>query len=172
MSQPFLDTGPNLDLCRTIFDIGRAKNRSTYTPKISIAKHYFEAFDVVTKCIKDRFDQEDFKMYTLLEQVVLKAAKHDGYKEELKKIIQFYKEDFDESLLGSQLLNFSESFQSTTKKDTNITLSAVCKYFQKLSTGMKLLLSQVIRLAKLALVAAATNVTSERSFRGMRRVKS
>ena len=153
-------------------DIGRAKKRPTYTPKISIAKHYFEAFDMVINCIEDRFDQEDFKMYALLEQVLLKAAKHNEYKEKLKKIIQFYKEDFGESLLGSQFLNFSESFQSTTKKDTNVTLSAVCIYFQKLSPGMKLLLSQVIRLAKLVLVAAATNITSERSFSIMRRAKS
>ena len=38
-------------------------------------------------------------MYTLLEQVLLKAAKHDEYKEELKEVIQFYKEDFDQYLL-------------------------------------------------------------------------
>ena len=84
MSQPFIDIGPNLDLYWTTLDIGRAKNRLTYTPKISIAKHYFEAFDVVIKCIKDCFDQEGFKMYALLEQVLLKAAKHGEYKEEFK----------------------------------------------------------------------------------------
>ena len=46
-------------------------------------------------------------MSALLEEVVLKAAKHDEYEEELKKVIQFYKEDFDESGLRSQLLTFS-----------------------------------------------------------------
>lgn len=46
-------------------------------------------------------------MSALLEEVVLKAAKHDEYEEELKKVIQIYKEDFDESGLRSQLLTFS-----------------------------------------------------------------
>ena len=60
-------------------------------------------------------------MYVLLEQVLLKAAKHAKYKEELKEVIQFYKEDFDESLVRSHLLTFSINFQSTTEKDVNIT---------------------------------------------------
>ena len=34
MSQPFLDRGPNLDLCWTI-DIGKVKKRSKHAPKIS-----------------------------------------------------------------------------------------------------------------------------------------
>ena len=95
-------------------------------------------------------------MYALLEQVLLKAAKHGEYEEELKEVILFYKEDFDESLLRSQLLIFSINFQSTTEKDASIILSAICTYLQKLSSGMKSLLPQVIRLAKLVLVAAAT----------------
>lgn len=33
-------------------------------------------------------------MSALLEEVVLKAAKHDEYEEELKKVIQFYKGRF------------------------------------------------------------------------------
>ena len=37
---------------------------------------------------------------------------------------------------------------------------------------MKALLSQVIRMTKLVLVAAATNATSERSFSALRRAKS
>ena len=79
-------------------------------------------------------------MYALLEQVLLKAAKHNEYKEELKEVIQFYKEDFGESLLRLQLLNFSINLQSSAKKDANIVLSAVCTYLQKLSRGMKSLL--------------------------------
>ena len=111
-------------------------------------------------------------MYTLLVQVLLKAAKHNESEEELKEVILFYKEDFDDSLLRSQLLTFSINFQSTTEKDVNTILSAICTYLQKLSPGMKLLLLQVMRLAKLVLVAAAANATSERSFSAMRRAKS
>ena len=90
-------------------------------PKDLYHKYYFKAFNTVINCIDDRFDQENLKMYVLLEQVLLKAAKHARYKEELKEVIQFYKEDFDESLVRSHLLTFSINFQSTTEKDVNIT---------------------------------------------------
>ena len=76
-------------------------------------------------------------MYALLKQVLLKAAKHDKCEEELKKVIQFYKEDFDKSLLRLHLLAFSINFQSTTEKDANFPLSVACTYLQKLSPGIK-----------------------------------
>ena len=34
-------------------------------------KFYFQASDTVINCIEDRFDEEDFKMHPLLEQVLL-----------------------------------------------------------------------------------------------------
>ena len=64
-------------------------------------------------------------MDALLEQVLLKATKHDEYEGELKEVIQFYKEDFYESLVRLQLLTFSINFQSATKKDANITLPTI-----------------------------------------------
>lgn len=67
--------------------MGRAKTRSTHAPKISTTNLIFEAFDTIINCIDDRFDQENLKMYVLLEQVLLKAAKRDKYKEELKEVI-------------------------------------------------------------------------------------
>ena len=141
-------------------------------PQRSLPQTYFEAIDRVINCIDDRFDQEDFKMYALWNRVLLKVAKHSEYEEQLKKVIQFYKEDFDKSLLRSQLLTFSSNFQSNTEKNSNITLSAVCTYLQKLSPGMRLLLSQIICLTSLVLVATATNFTAEQSFSGMWWAKS
>ena len=80
-SQHFLDRRHNLDLCRT-------KEAVHTRPEDLYRKHCFEAFDTVINCIEDRFDHKDFKMYALLEQVLLKAAKQDEYEEELKKVIQ------------------------------------------------------------------------------------
>ena len=111
-------------------------------------------------------------MYALWNRVTLKVAKYSEYEDHLKKVIQFYKEDFDKSLLRSQLLSFSINFQSNTEKNSNITLSAVCTYLQKLSPGMRLLLSQIICLTSLVLVATATNFTTEQSFSGMWWAKS
>ena len=68
------------------------------------------------------------KMYALLEQVVLKAAEHSKYKEDLDEVIQFCQKSFDDFLLRSQLPTVFINFQLTTEKDANITLSAVCTY--------------------------------------------
>ena len=146
-SQHFLDRGHKLDLCRTIEAVHTC-------PKDLYRKHCFEAFDTVINCIEDRFDHKDFKMYALLEQVLLKAVKQDKYEEELKKVIQFYKEDFDKSP------TFGINFHSATKKDANTTLTPVCTYLQSLSP-INLLLLQFMRLAKLLLGGTATNASSE-----------
>ena len=68
------------------------------------------------------------KMYTLLEQVVRKAAEHNKYKEDLDEVIQFCQKSFDDFLVRLQLPTFFINFQLTTEKDANITLSAVCTY--------------------------------------------
>ena len=147
--------------------MGRAKKRCTHAPQNLYHKHYFEASDTAINSIEDRFDREDFKMDSLLEQVLLKAAKHDEYEEGLKEVVRFYKENFYESLVRLQLLTFPINFQSATKKDANITLSAVCAYLQKFSYGIKLFFSQAIPLAKLVVVTTATKTTGEQSFSAM-----
>ena len=162
-SQPSPDRSPNLDLCRTVLGMGKAKKQSIHTPKISTAnKHYFEVFDMVINCIEDRSDG--------FENV--HNVGHNKYKEDLDEVIQFCQKSFDDFLLRSQLPTVFINFQLTTEKDANITLSAVCTYLKKLSRSIKLLLPQVIHLAKLVLVAAATNAISEWSFSAMRRAKS
>ena len=141
------------------FGYGKGKEAVHTGPKDIHRKYYFEAFHTVINCITDRFDQENLKMDALLEQVLPKAVKHDEHEKELKEVVQFNKEDFCESLLRLQFLTFSINFQSTAKKDANITLSVVFTYLQKLSSGLRSLLSQVIRLAILVLVATATKTT-------------
>ena len=81
----------------------------------------------------------------------------------------------------SALLIFVRSFILTTLSahfprlgvpTSSFTFSNVIAHLRTLSPGMKSLLSEVIRLAKIVLVSAATNSTSERSFSAMRRAKS
>ena len=87
---------------------------------------------------------------------------------ELKEVIQFYQEDFDESLLRLQFLTFSINFQSTTER----TPIPPCLWFVYTCKSCPLpwrLWSQIISLVKLVPVAAATNATNEGSFIAMQR---
>ena len=56
--------------------------------------------------------------------------------------------------------------------DHRTQLSGVISLFQKLDPGKKMLIEEVLRLAKFILVIAATNALSERSFSSLKRIKT
>lgn len=150
------------------FGYGTAESDHPEKPEDLYRKHYFEALDLVINCIKERFDQEDFKLYAMLQEIILKAAKKENFDEEFNKAMEIYHEDFDLPLLKSQL----ELFGNDMPAVTDLNFSDVVRYLKSLHSGMKQLLSQVFRLAKLILVCPATNAVSERSFSAMRRAKN
>ena len=49
----------------------------------SMNRHtYYEALDLIVSCIKARFDQPGYKLYSNLEALLVKAAKKEKYNEE------------------------------------------------------------------------------------------
>ncbi|XP_065903857.1 zinc finger MYM-type protein 1-like [Dysidea avara] len=139
-------------------------------PKEVFRPQYFEAIDLVTACIKDRFDQPGYKVYHQAEELILKASRKEPFNSELEFVIKFYKDDFEQCLLEAQLSTFGLDFKYDGK--SNISILDVKEYFQSLSTSQRALLSEVSRLLQIILVMPATNATSERSFSALRRVKS
>ena len=146
---------------------GPAKPAQPDTPKDLYRKHYYEALDHVVNCVKERFNQEDYKRYAMLQELLLKAARKQPFDTELEEVVTFYKSDFDASLLQSQLKLLEEDIPEIT--DVNFT--DVVKYLRNLHVGKRQLFSEVFRLSKLILVCPETNATSERSFSALRRAK-
>ena len=70
----------------------------------------FEAFNYTIQSIKARFDQKDFQQYSVLQQLILKAANGEKYEKEFDNITKFYKSDFIASLLLTQLLSFQTHY--------------------------------------------------------------
>ena len=64
---------------------------------------YFEALDLITSCIKDRFNQPGYKTYGKVQALLLKAATSKPYEEELQFVLSFYASDFDPLLLPTHL---------------------------------------------------------------------
>ena len=64
---------------------------------------FFKAVDLVIGGIRARFDQPGYKLYSKLEEVLVKAANKENFDAELKFVIEFYKEHFDLGLLSMQL---------------------------------------------------------------------
>ena len=140
------------------------------TPKEYYRQHYYEAIDMIVTYITDRFDQPGYRVYSEVEQLLLKACKKDDFDSELKSVCSFYKDDFNPPLLCSQLHTFSVDF---CKEGTqNVNIFDIRDYFVSLSSAQRVLLSQVSRLLQLLIIMPATNATSERSFSALRRVKN
>ena len=129
---------------------------------------YFEALDLITSCIDDRFNQPGYKIYEKVETLLLNAAASKPYQDELQHVLTFYGDDFDALLLPTHLEVFSNYFSS---KD-QVVLSDILSFFQTSTPGQLELLSQVTKLVRLLLVMPATNAESERSFSAVRRIKS
>lgn len=126
---------------------------------------YFAAIDTVSACIKERFDQPGYKVYSCLEGVILKAAAGNNYTAELAEVEKMYAEDINVPLLQTQL----PLLKSCCKG--NISIEGVKSALLDLGTGRKLL-SEVTTIMKLILVMPASNATSERSFSALRRLKT
>lgn len=142
-----------------------------YCPK------YYEALDLVVNMVKSRFDQDGYKMYVNLEQLLVKAANQEEYEEEMKFVTEFYNKDFnDKGLLSTQLqvlsTNVSSPLSDSSSSVQRHDLTSVLEYLKELSQAQKVLLSEVCKVAKLLLVMPASNALSERSFSALRRVKS
>ena len=141
--------------------------RHPETPQDDFRRKYFEAVDGIIECIKDRFDQEDYQMYAVCEQLLVKAARKEDYSVELEFVTNFYGDDFKRNLLDTQLKTFPFVLSDA---DNVTTFNDLRKRVKKLSKGTKLLISEVIKVLKLIIVMPATNAVSERSFSAMRRL--
>ena len=129
---------------------------------------YFEALDLITHCIDERFNQPGYKTYTNIEALLLKAAAAQPYEEELTFVFSFYGSDFDALLLPTHLEIFSRNFQA----EREVVVSDLITFFRNCTPSQLEVMSQVSKLMRLLLVMPATNPTSERSFSALRRIKT
>ena len=154
------------------YDDGSTSGDFPATPKAHFKPAYFEAIDLITNCVQERFDQPGYRIYQSLETLLIKASKREQLQENLDDVCAFYHNDFDKELLHSQLQTFGIHYQTVEKSSVQISIFDLKRYFLSLSPGQASLLSQVRRLLQLILVMPATNAKSERSFSALRRLKN
>ena len=130
---------------------------------------YFESLDCIVSAIRDRFDQDDYKIYVQLENLLLKAAKGESFMTEYKSVMEMYACDFNKNRFQVQLETLYEYCKAINENDV-LCLRTIVQVLRK--PEVKIHLSEVVRLAKLILVLPATNATSERTFSLMKLIKS
>ena len=99
--------------------------------------------------------------------LLLKAAKKVNIDSEFNSVIEFYKDDFDSMVLKTQLVTLGSIISNDIR-----TFDAIVGYLKTSNSGVKSLISEVIKLTKLVLVCLATNATSERVFSALQHVKN
>ena len=104
-----------------------------------------------------------------LENLLLKAARKEDYSIELKYVVDFYLDDFNEASLSSQLQLLGTAMDATVSQ---LNLVDIIDYVKSLSPAQLGIISEVCTLVKLLLVSPATNAVSERSASGLRRIKT
>ncbi len=132
---------------------------------------YFEAIDLAMNSIKSRFDQEGFKVYSNIEQLLLKALMGKVYEKELEFVCNFYGDDFNRLELEAQLKVLRTLYSDKYEDDEQASVRSLKAVLQDLSLPQRSLIDEVCLVFKLLLVMPATNCTSERSFSAIRQIK-
>ena len=110
-------------------------------------KQYYAALDSVISCIKERFEQKDYEMYAIHEQLLIKAIVGKLFEEELQKVIGFYYDDFNDDILRVQLrtlLAVIAQGEGSVNKFHNMQI-----LMKQLKKPIRNLISEVVKLTKL-----------------------
>ena len=105
--------------------------------QMSVEDHYrmiyYEALDLVTLCIKNRFDQQDYLVHFPCERLLLKAVNGGDFHEDINAVVECYGSDFSRESLSTHLEILGTNFERKKAKSTfMIYLSiAVAHHLQK-----------------------------------------
>ncbi|KAL5515852.1 hypothetical protein EMCRGX_G001086 [Ephydatia muelleri] len=134
-------------------------------------KAYYEIIDFVVQSIKDRFDQNGYKMLSKLEELLCDSeCKLEDYSD----VMQLYGDDVNQQRMACQLLILHANLPHEIKSLVGgMKLKGIIAFLQSLSLIESELYTEVIiKLAKLIIVMPATNAVSERTFSALRRLKT
>ena len=148
------------------FGYGPTANHQFISVDDLFPKIYFDPYDNAIKAIEDRFNQQDFKNYAALQELILYVIKGEKYEEHLEIIKTVYGDDLNYILLDTQLELLPETFENGVS-DVEELLGA----YRNLDKAKRTLLSEVMKVVKLIIVLPATNAVSERSFSALKLFK-
>ena len=137
------------------------------TPEDHYREIYNLAIDSVSQALTTRFDQESYKAFSALEQLLLKGIENQAYHEELIALNKYYPGDVDSTSLPAEL-----QILKTICNGENPSYAQEIFDIMKSQRDNLKLMPNITKIAKLLLVNGATTATPERSFSTARRLKS
>ena len=79
--------------------------------KVNIAKIYYQAIYTIVGTIRDRFDQDGYKTYLNLENLLLKTIRNESFWQEFDSVTNFYSADWGADW-GADLNTYTEMLKS------------------------------------------------------------
>ena len=131
-------------------------------------KLYYEVMDVTLSCLESRFNTQTSAFLQKIEDFLLG---HDNYKDE---ILCFYASDIDKDRLLLHRNMFFEILQGKGAGSDNSVISSfddLVAYLKK-EQYLQALLPELVKFVKIVLTVPVTTCTAERSFSGLRRLKT
>ena len=137
----------------------------------TVEEHYrqifYQTIDMVTNCIRERFQQKDYvETFQTMENLLLKALSEEDFGLDLQQISLFSGSALDKFKLETQLTTL------THIDEKQVAIKDAIKIISSLNASQKMLVSEVLKLVKLILLVPVTNAVSERSCSTLRRVKT
>ena len=83
---------------------------------------YFEALDLVTTTIKDRFNQADYGVYAECEELLLSAVNGNNTEAIVVKVVEFFKHDFSVESLRLNLQTLAANYKGEKHSFSDIFL--------------------------------------------------
>ena len=149
-------------------DPGRAEDEFPDSPKMLYRQLYYQALDLITLSINDRFNQPGYKIYQQLEDLLLKAIHKEDFESSLSVVSSFYSSDINQDQLRLHLTVLASNFSSRSFPTAMDNIDCV----RKMTVKERELIGEVCNVLQLLLVMPSTNAISERSFSALRRVKT
>lgn len=148
---------------------GGSEGYHPQTPQDKFRQIYVEVLDTAASCIRERFDNPAFTLFSKIESVLIHCANDNDSlpQDDINDICCHFGDDLLHEKLKRQLSLLKDICEG--KEVTH-----VAEISGKLQTmgNCSMLFSEVCRLLQLYLVMPATAATAERSFSAMRRMKS
>lgn len=149
------------------FEDGQGTSKYQEMTKDMYKNIYHETLNLIISCIKDQFDQQDYKMYVNCEQLLLKAACGRDFTDEFHSVTNFFGSDFIPQELQTHLNTLTQNMSC----EGSVLVSDVLMYLQSLSLSQQKQVSQVVKLAKLILVMPITNAANENLCSALRHIR-
>ncbi|KAK2567210.1 hypothetical protein P5673_009021 [Acropora cervicornis] len=128
--------------------------------------------NTVTQCIATRFEQEDFKIYVNIQELLLKSFASERCDTELAEVVKTYSGDLDSFKLKDNFCFYHRKQSQWGLITSEFDVNDLAIFLQSLHISRRKLLSEISTLGKLLLVMPAINAVGERSFSAFRRGKT